>query len=66
MHVFKGFKFVTILSLYMRKNSPLREFQRCNKENFSTNKTKENWRVINDEWSNVFVFLRPSSGSLQF
>ena len=28
------------------KNSPLREYQRCNKENFSTNKTKENWMVI--------------------
>ena len=26
----------------IRKNSPLREYQRCNKENCSTNKTKEN------------------------
>ena len=34
------------LKIPIRKNSPLREYQRCNRESFSTNKTKENWRVI--------------------
>ena len=48
MYVFEGFKFVINLlaTSYKKKNSPLCEYQRCDKENFPTNKTKENCRVI--------------------
>ena len=40
MLIFLPSKIFPVINI--RKNSPLREYQRCNKDFFSTNKRKEN------------------------